>query len=45
MTRPAVDIAHFSDVASTISDRAIDPHLWPTAIEQVAPLSLLRRAS
>jgi len=35
MIRTPVDVEQFSDLVSTIYDCAIDPHLWPTAIEQI----------
>lgn len=38
MQRPAIELDRFSDLVSTIYDCAIDPHLWPTAIEQIARL-------
>jgi DNA-binding CsgD family transcriptional regulator/PAS domain-containing protein len=38
MSRPAIELDQFSDLISTIYDCAIDPHLWPTAIEQIALL-------
>jgi DNA-binding CsgD family transcriptional regulator len=36
MGRPAIDTEQFSEVVGTIYDAAIDPHQWPTAIEQIA---------
>jgi DNA-binding CsgD family transcriptional regulator len=36
MKCPAIAVDAFSEVVSTIYDCAIDPHLWPTAIEQIA---------
>jgi DNA-binding CsgD family transcriptional regulator/PAS domain-containing protein len=38
MQRPAIELDQFSDLISTVYDCAIDPHLWPTAIEQIARL-------
>jgi DNA-binding CsgD family transcriptional regulator/PAS domain-containing protein len=32
------DLAHFSEVVSTIYDCAVDPHCWPTAIEQIVAM-------
>jgi DNA-binding CsgD family transcriptional regulator len=36
MQRPVIALEQFSDLVSTIYDCAIDPHFWPTAIEQIA---------
>ncbi len=33
-----LELGHFSEVISTIYDCAVDPHCWPTAIEQIGEL-------
>jgi PAS domain-containing protein len=38
MNGQPVDIGQFSEVVGTIYDCAVDPHLWPKAIEQVGRL-------
>jgi DNA-binding CsgD family transcriptional regulator len=38
MNPQTIDIGQFSDVVGTIYDCAVDPHLWPKAIEQVGRL-------
>ncbi|MGH6735215.1 MAG: helix-turn-helix transcriptional regulator [Methyloceanibacter sp.] len=37
-TDTTVELGHFSEVISTICDCAVDPHCWPTAIEQMGEL-------
>ena len=38
MPKQAIDIAQFSEVIATIYDCAVDPQLWPSAIQQVSEL-------
>src|SRR5450432_1567215 len=38
LKKQAIDVGQFSEVIGTIYDCAIDPHLWPSAIEQVGRL-------